>query len=100
MNQFKDFLARYGNNPRASYVKFALATAMLELPDRSLQAINDLLNQASQDKNLPDYPQVIYTAGTVYRLIAQDELQQMEGKIGGARDNLRNAMRYKSPIAK
>ena len=88
--RYREFIQRFGNHPQAASARYGLALALLELPNRDFNAIVNTLEPVAGATNAPEYPYILYTLAVGYRGQGNAFLDQMLGKTGGERDQLRD----------
>lgn len=88
--RYREFIQRFGGHPQIASARYGLALALLELPNRDFDAIVSTLEPVAGANNAPEHPYILYTLGVGYRGQGNAFLNQMVGKTGGERDQLRD----------
>jgi TolA-binding protein len=91
IEKYKEFLQKYGGFPQAPQARFALGVTYLEMPERKYNEALDQLQQAANNKNSPDYPQIAYYIGLIKRQQGVGELAQALAKSNEAQQRRQTA---------
>ncbi len=78
--RYREFLAKFGGNKEAGSARFGLALAILANPPVNYQEARDLLQGLAGQKNLPEYPQILYHLGLAMRGQGTQELAIADAK--------------------
>jgi len=92
--RFREFLAKYGGHKDAASARYGLALALLAGPTRKYIEIRDRLQAAAVNKNLPEYPHVVFHLGRVLRRLGIEELKIAEAKPAEAAARRQAALRW------
>src|SRR5262249_26370933 len=79
-DRFREFLQKFGGNPNAPAARYGLALTLIEMPERKNAEAADQLQQIAGNKNLPEYPFVLYYLGLCKRAAGISELGQAQAK--------------------
>src|SRR5262245_52808159 len=80
VTRYKEFLAKFGGHKEAPGARYGLALALLANPPVNYQEARDLLQGLAGQKNLPEYPQVVYHLGLALRGQGVQELAIADAK--------------------
>jgi cellulose synthase operon protein C len=75
-DRFREFLQKFGGNANAPAARYGLALTLIEMPERKYTEAADQLQQIAGNKNLPEYPFVLYYLGLCKRAAGINELAQ------------------------
>lgn len=78
--RYREFLAKFGGHKEAPSARYGLALAVLANPPVNYQEARDLLQGLAGQKNLPEYPQVLYHLGLAQRGQGVQELAIADAK--------------------
>src|SRR5262245_13449383 len=90
-DRFREFLQKFGGNPKAAEARYGLALTLLDMPERPYAQAIEQLQPLAGNKASPDYPFVLYYLGLSKRALGLSELAQAVSKPNEAQQRRQNA---------
>ena len=78
--RFREYLQKFGGNPKAAEARYGLALTLIELPERNYAQAIEQLQPLAGNKGAPDYPFILYYLGLSKRALGLAELMQAATK--------------------
>src|SRR5579862_2949649 len=94
VDKFKEFTMKYGNHKEIASARYGLALALIDGPTKDYQGAADQLQNLVNNKDLPDYPFVLYYLGLSQRGLGVREMALATTKPNEAEQH-RNAAKQR-----
>ncbi len=80
VTRFREFLARFPGHKDAPAARYGLALTLIDAPQKNYTEARELLQQFAANKDIPEYPGILYHLGLALRGLGVTELAAADAK--------------------